>query len=140
MQNRENNPYDDIFTNISKIVEEIVKNMPEHQHARVVGYTIITRSSGEPPCVFRIGEDGQDEDSIPYELVESDTMVYITTELPADIRYAPYADIRTDSVRICVDDVETVIPMEKPIDVLHSHYRVHRGIMDIALQKIRHQQ
>jgi hypothetical protein len=138
MQNRENNPYDDIFANISKIVEEIVKNMPEHQTARIVGYTIITRGSGEPPCVFRVGDEDED-DGIPYEVVESDDTVFITAELPPDPKYAPYADIRINAVRICIDDAETTIALDHPVDIIHSYYRVHRGVMDITLRKIRQQ-
>jgi hypothetical protein len=26
--------------------------------------------------------------------------------------------------------------LEKPIDIIHSTYRVHRGVMDITLRKI----
>jgi hypothetical protein len=140
MQNRDNSPYDDIFANLSKIVEEIARNMPEHQNTRIVGYTIITRGQGETPCVFRVGDDGQEDAGIPYEVVESGDMIYITAELPPGIRYAPYADIRIDSVRICVDDFETIIDIDQAIDVIHSHYRVHRGIMDIAIRKIPHPQ
>ena len=49
MQTNPNNPYDEVFGNLSKIVEEIVRNMPEAEHARIIGYTIVTRhASGEP--------------------------------------------------------------------------------------------
>jgi HSP20 family molecular chaperone IbpA len=137
MQNKENNPYDDIFTNISKIVEEIVKNMPEHQQARVVGYTIITRGPSEPPRVFRIGGEDDDGDEIPYEVAESDDMIYITAEMPPDPQNAPYADLGAHAVRICIGDRETTIVLDHPVDVIHSHYRVHRGVMDITLKKLR---
>jgi len=140
MQNRDNNPYDEIFANLSKIVEEIVQNMPEHQNARIVGYTIITRGAGEPPFVFRAGESNQEREGIPYEVVESEDKVYITAELPPDTRYAAYADIQANAVRICSDDCETLIELERPVDVIHSHYRVHRGIMDIVLYKARPRQ
>ncbi len=136
MQNNPNNPYDDIFSNISRIVEEIIQNMPEHQHARIVGYTIITRGSNEPPAVFRIGEN-DDDDEVPYEVVESDDMIYITAKMPPDPRNAPFADIRSNSVRICVDNYETTIMLDHPVDVIHSHYRLHRGVLDITLRKIR---
>lgn len=139
MQNRDNNPYDDIFANISKIVEEIVRNMPEHQNARIIGYTIVTRGAGGQPYVFRVGEENNDDDdAIPVEMTESDDTIYITAEIPPDPKHAPYADIQVDAVRICVDDYETTVPLEHPVDVIHSHYRVHRGIMDITLRKIRH--
>jgi hypothetical protein len=39
-------------------------------------------------------------------------------------------------VRICVDNRSTTVPLEKPIDIIHSTYRVHRGVMDITLRKI----
>lgn len=138
MQNSENNPYDDIFANISKIVEEIVKNMPEHQHARIIGYTIVTRGRGEEPRVFRIGEKDDDDETLPCEVVESDDTIFVTAKIPPDPKHAPYVDIQVNAVRIFVDDYETTIPFEHPIDVLHSHYRVHRGVMDITLKKVRH--
>jgi HSP20 family molecular chaperone IbpA len=136
MQNNSSNPYDDIFSNISKIMEEIVKNMPEHQQARIVGYTIITRGSNEPPNVYRIGRDDDDEE-IPYEVVESSDMIYITAEMPPDPKNAPFADIRVNSIRICVDDRETTIVLDHPVDVIHSWYRLHRGVLDITLKKVK---
>ncbi|MDP2795905.1 MAG: hypothetical protein Q8N94_00155, partial [Methanoregula sp.] len=68
MQNNPNNPYDDVFNHLAKIVEDIVKNMPDNEHARIVGYTIISRQplDGEPG-IFRVGipvDDGE----IPYEM------------------------------------------------------------------------
>jgi hypothetical protein len=134
MQNNPNNPYDDIFQNISKIVEDIIQNMPEHQHARIIGYTIITRGSNEPPSLFRSGEHIEGDD-IPYEIVESDDTIYVTAEMPADPKNAPFADIRVTSVRICVDDKETTIVLDGPVDVIHSWYRLHRSVMDITLRK-----
>jgi HSP20 family molecular chaperone IbpA len=133
MQNNSSNPYDDIFSNISKIMEEIVKNMPEHQHARIVGYSIVTRGSNEPPAVYRIGRD--DDDEIPYEVLESEDMIYVTAEIPPDSKNAPFADIGANSVRICVDDRETTIVLSHPVDVIHSWYRLHRGLLDITLKK-----
>jgi HSP20 family molecular chaperone IbpA len=133
MQNNSGNPYDDIFSNISKIMEEIVKNMPEHQHARIVGYSIVTRGSNEPPAVYRIGRD--DDDEIPYEVVESEDMIYVTAEIPPDSKNAPFADIGINTVRICVDDRETTIVLNHPVDVIHSWYRLHRGLLDITLKK-----
>lgn len=134
----QNNPYDDIFQNISKIMEDIIRNMPEHQHAKIIGYTIITRGSNEPTVMFRTGENAQ-SDGIPYEVVESDDTIYITAEMPAEPKNAPFADIRVMSVRICVDDKETTIALDNPVDVIHSWYRLHRGVMDITLKKARRQ-
>jgi hypothetical protein len=135
MQNNSNGPYDDVFNNLAKIVEDIVKSMPDHQHARIVGYTIITRqpSSGEPE-VFR-EEIPEDDGQIPYEVTDSDDQIFITAKMPADPKNAPYADIQPTCVRISVDNTDTTILLDHPIDRIHSTYRIHRGVMDISLKK-----
>lgn len=137
MQNNPNNPYDDVFNNLAKIVEDIVKNMPDNQHARIVGYTIITRnpSSGDPD-IFRAGEPS-DDDEIPYEIVESDDMIYITATMPVDPKNAPVVDIQTKSVGISIDNRESSIILDQPVDRIHSYYRIHRGLIDITLKKAR---
>ena len=136
MQNNPNSPYDDVFNNLAKIVEDIVKNMPDNHHARIVGYTIITRhpSNGDPE-VFRSGDPGDDEE-IPYEVVESDDMIYITVTMPANPKNAPSIDIQTNNVHVCIDNRDITIMLDKPIDRIHSYYRIHRGLMDITLKKI----
>jgi HSP20 family molecular chaperone IbpA len=138
MQNNPNSPYDDVFNNLAKIVEDIVKNMPDNQHARIVGYTIITRhpSNGDPG-VFRAGETGDDEE-IPYEVVESDDMIYITATMPAHQKNAPLVDIQPDNVLIGIDNREVTIMLSQPVDKIHSYYRVHRGVMDVTLKKLKH--
>jgi hypothetical protein len=137
MQNNPNGPYDDIFSNLAKIVEDMVKNMPESQHARIIGYTIITRqpSSDDPRgCHF---DSPEDDDDIPYEVMESADQVFITAALPADPKNAPYADIEADCVRIIVDDKSVTVMLDHAVDRVHSYYRVHRGLMDITLKKVR---
>lgn len=137
MQNNPNGPYDDMFRNLAKIVEDIVKNMPEGRNARIVGYTIITRHpSSEDPRVFSF-DAAEDGDEIPYEVVESDDWIFVTATLPADIRNAPYADIGTDRVSIVADDRAVTVMLDSTVDRIHSHYRVHRGVMDIMLRKAR---
>jgi len=135
MPNNSPNPYDDVFNNMAKIVDEIVRNMPDAQHARIIGYTIVTRhASGDPKCFGSGGdEDGGD---IPYEVVETEHQIFITATIPPDVVHAPYADIQPNTVRICVDNRTTAIMLNQPIDVIHSNYRVHRGVMDISLTKI----
>lgn len=136
MQNNPNGPYDDVFGNLAKIVEEIVKNMPENQQARVIGYTIITRQAYDgDPGIFPLGQP-EDDAEIPYEIVETDEDLFITAALPADPKNAPIADIEPDRVRICVDEQVTTVMLPHPVDRIHSTYRVHRGVMDIALKKV----
>jgi len=135
MQNNPNGPYDDVFNNLAKIVEDIVKNLPESQNARIVGYTIITHHpQGGDPGMFRVGAP-EDAGEIPYEIVETEHELFITATLPADPRNAPVAEIEPDRVRICVDDQITTVMLPHPIDRIHATYRVHRGVMDISLKK-----
>jgi len=136
MQNNPNSPYDDVFNNLAKIVEDIVKNMPDNHHARIVGYTIITRhpSNGDPGH-FPAGDPGDDEE-IPYEVVESDDMIFITATMPANPKNAPSIDIQTDNVHVCIDNRDITIMLNQPIDKIHSYYRIHRGLMDITLKKV----
>jgi HSP20 family molecular chaperone IbpA len=137
MQNNPNGPYDDVFSNLAKIVEDIVRNMPESQNARIVGYTIITRQpSSDDPRVYHF-DSPEDDDDIPYEVVESDDKIFITATLPADLKNAPYADIEPDSVRIIVDDKSVTVMLDTPVDRIHSYYRVHRGLLDITLKKVK---
>jgi len=136
MQNNPNSPYDDVFHNLAKIIEDLVKNMPDSQHARIVGYTIITRHPSGDPEVFRAVENGDDDD-IPYEIVESEDMIYITAILPADLKNAPLVDIQPTSVNISIDNREMTINLNHPIDRIHSHYRIHHGMMDFTLKKVK---
>lgn len=136
MQNNPNGPYDDVFGNLAKIVEELVKNLPENQQARVIGYTIITRhASGGDPEIFSLGQP-EDDTEIPYEVVETEEDLFITAALPRDPKNAPVADIEPDRVRICVDEQVTTVMLPHPVDRIHSTYRVHRGVMDISLKKV----
>ena len=136
MQNNPNSPFDDVFHNLAKIIEDLVKNMPDSQHARIVGYTIITRHPSGDPEVFRAVENGDDDD-IPYEIVESEDMIYITAILPADLKNAPLVDIQPTSVNISIDNREMTINLNHPIDRIHSHYRIHHGMMDFTLKKVK---
>jgi hypothetical protein len=137
MQNNPNGPYDDVFSNLAKIVEDIVKNMPESQNARIIGYTIITRQpTSDDPQVYHF-DSPENDDDIPYEVLESDDQIFITAMLPADSKNAPYADIEPDCVRIIVDDKSVTIMLDNTVDRIHSYYRVHRGLMDITLKKVK---
>ena len=135
MQNNPNNPYDEVFNNLAKIVDELVRNMPEVQHARIIGYTIVTRHPSGDPAGFGTAGDN-DSGEVPYEVLETDSHIFVTAELPPDPVNAPYADIQSELVRICIDNRITVINLSQRIDVIHSTYRVHRGVMDITLRKV----
>jgi hypothetical protein len=136
MQNNPNGPYDEVFSNLAKIVEDIVRNMPESQNARIIGYTIITRQpSSDDPQVCHFDAPEQDDDEVPYEVMESEDQIFITATIPSDLKNAPYADIGTDRVRIVLDDQSVTVMLDSMVDRIHSYYRVHRGLMDITLRK-----
>lgn len=138
MQNNPNGPYDEVFKNLAKIVEDIVRNMPESQQARVIGYTIITRhTEGSDPEIYQSGIPLDDTGEVPYEVIETSEEFFITAMLPSDLKNAPTADIEPDRVLICTDENVTTVMLPHPIDRIHSTYRVHRGVMDIALKKVR---
>jgi len=132
MPNKEN-PYDDFLKSLAKLVEDIMKDLPDDEHARFIGCTIIAGgASGTPPFFPGMQENSRE---IGYEIIESDERIFITTQLPPDIKNAPYADIDPDSVRICIDDLDALIPLPVRIDVIHSFYIVRHGVMDIVLKK-----
>jgi hypothetical protein len=133
MPNKEN-PYDDFLKSLADLVEDLMKDMSdEEEGARFIGCTII---AGGPPGLTPFSGEGQDDGrEIRYEVIESEDRIFITTELPPDIKNAPYADIDPDSVRLCIDDLDELIPLPVLIDVIHSFYMVRHGVMDVVLKK-----
>jgi hypothetical protein len=127
------NPYDDFLKSLAELVEDIMKDMPHEDGAAFIGCTII---AGGPPGLNPFSGGGQGENrEIKYEVIESDDRIFITTQLPPDIKNAPYADIDPDSVRLCIDDLDERIPLPVLIDVIHSFYMVRHGVMDVVLKK-----
>jgi len=132
MPNKEN-PYDDFLESLAKLVEDIMNELPDEEHARFIGCTIIAGGTNGIPPFLQENQGSRRE--IQYEVIESEDRIFITTQLPPDIKNAPYADINPDSVRICIDDLNERIPFPIQIDVIHSFYMVRHGVMDIVLKK-----
>ncbi len=65
-------------------------------------------------------------------------MIYITATMPAHQKNAPLVDIQPDNVLIGIDNREVTIMLSQPVDKIHSYYRVHRGVMDVTLKKLKH--
>jgi hypothetical protein len=135
MPNSPNGPYDDVFSNLAKIVEDIVRNMPDHQNARILGYTIITRHPAAGGQEIYTSGAPDDDGEIPYEVTESDDTLFITAEVSPCHGGAPYASIQKDKVLIAAGDKCLEIDLPGPIDVIQSNYRVRRRVMDITLVK-----
>jgi hypothetical protein len=127
------NPYDELLKQLAKMVEEIVKNLPDQEHTRFIGCTIISGNVSGPSQVYPAGDD----DEITYEVIESDERIFITARLPAGMPSLAYADIRPDSIVIHAGDREATVVLETPADLIHSYYRVRHGVMDIVVSKVR---
>lgn len=128
-----NSPYDDFLKNLARMVEDIVRNMPEGEGARFVGYTIIAGNNGEAPQIIHIGKTPREE--IEYEVIEDENYLFITGSLPPASQFAAYADISTDAVTIVVGEKRASIHLDTKIDVIHSFYQVRHGVIDIILKK-----
>jgi hypothetical protein len=111
----QSNPYDEFLKNLARMVEDMIRNMPENEGTHFVGYTIIAGNTGDLPRI------------IPN--------IFITGRLPPQSKSAAYADISTDSVTIVVGEKKASIPFESPIDIIHSFYQVRHGVIDIVLKK-----
>jgi hypothetical protein len=120
---------------IARIVEEIVKNLPDQENARFIGCTIISGTNSDAPKIFHVRSGKPPE--ISYEVIESDDRIFITALIPPEVPALAYADIKPDAVHIRAGNLQATIALQKPIDVIHSFYRVRHGIMDIVLSKPR---
>jgi len=135
MTEGEDNAGDELLRSISCIVEEFIRRMPGVGGKTVAGYVLVPRGPSKPPVIFRVIGDGDDR-RLQYESIESDNFVYITVGLPKETESCAWVDITRDAVRIFIGERVATILLEHPADVVHSHYRVHRGVLDITLRKI----
>lgn len=127
------NPYDDFLKNLARMVEDMIREMPDADGVRFVGCTIIAGNPGDVPQVIHMGKSPVEE--IEYELVEDENYVFVTGKLPPQSPGAAYADIAPDQVTIIVGEKKAVIPLGEKIDVIHSFYQVRHGVIDIILRK-----
>ena len=135
MIKKQDNPPEDIYTDLKEIVEEIIRHVPGHERARIIGYTIIPPAPFLPPVAFRIiGDDGY---RLAYETIESDDSVFITARLPPGTSVPVYVEILQGAVRIYLDERAATISTNFPVDVTHSHYSVRNGVLDIVLMKLK---
>ena len=128
-----NDPPDDFLRNLAKMVEDIIRMIPDHERGQVIGYTIIAGRQGEAPRIVHFGNEQQEETE--YEVIEDDSYIFVTATIPAGSRYAAYADISPDAVTIVIGDIRTTIPLKSRIDVIHSFYQVRNRVIDIVLKK-----
>jgi hypothetical protein len=132
MPNSEN-PYDEMLKKIAKMVEELLRNLPQEENARIIGCTIIT--NGGSPHFARNPRFDSEESHIPIEVIDSPDMLFVTARLPSTLHTAPYADITADSLHIVVNERRIPVPVSCQIDVIHSFYQVRHDVLDIIIRK-----
>ena len=125
------NPYDDIFKNLARMMEDLLKYFPTQASSHVVHYTIIAEP-GEAPRVFQ--ESLEELEEVPYETIETEECIYITAEIESDDGEAR-VEIGPRSVTIWEKDGETTIDIECDIDPDRSSYNIHHGILDVVCYK-----
>jgi HSP20 family molecular chaperone IbpA len=133
---KQDNPYDAIFPALTEILAEIIRNVPDHQRVRVTGFFLVSPGSSTPPMVFRLVGEGERR-RLPYEVIESDNFIFITARLPSDLKSTPHVEIMQDALHVFVDERVAVIMIQTPVDVIHSHFTVHHGVLDVTLKKIK---
>lgn len=127
------NPYDEFIRNLARMVEDLLKNMPDEDLTHIIGCTIITGNGPNKPHV--IFNSGRQSDEITFEVIEGPDRVFVTANLPAVMNSAPYADITPDSLHIVVNEKRTRVDLPCKVDVIHSFYHVRHGVIDIVLKK-----
>ncbi len=131
------NSDDETFRNLARLLEHLLRSLPQPEPGQVVGFTVMTGAGMvNAPGDGRF-EPGTSEDErvIEYECVEGRDEVYVTARVPADLRTAPYVDILPHQIRIVMDDQVTEIDLPVPIDIRHSFYQVRHGVMDVSCRK-----
>jgi len=136
MIKNQDNPPGDLSAGLSEIVEEIIRRMPRHGRAHIIGYAFIPPGLSVPPVAFRVIGDG-DGYRLPFEMIESDNAVFITASLPPGTRIPPRVGIMQDVVRIFFNDRAATIRLRFPVDVTRSYYSIRNGILDITITKLK---
>ncbi len=127
-----NNPYDEMFKNIARLMERILSEMPL-QDPKIIGFTIV---SGSPEGAYPDPSGESEDEGSDVEVVEGDDCIYITAEVDARAQGAPYVTFQPDSVTLCTGgEEETIIDLDCEIDVLHSFYNVQHGVIDAVCRK-----
>ncbi|MBN2734960.1 MAG: Hsp20/alpha crystallin family protein [Methanomicrobiaceae archaeon] len=131
-----NEPNDDVFRNLAKVMEEIISSLPLDENARFVGCTIIS-GHGEEPRIFQLDESAIPErKELEFEVIEGPDKVYITAEMPSDVKTMPNVDVQPEMVRICVDDNEKTIKLPCMVYAGQSSLKITNGVLDIVCDKL----
>ncbi|MDE4907552.1 Hsp20/alpha crystallin family protein [Methanogenium marinum] len=127
-----NEPYDDVFRNLAKAMEEMIRNLPGDEPPRFIGCTIIS-GSGDDGRIFHMDDF---EDEFDYDLVEDSGFFYITLELSGDESSAPRVEFRDQEVRVTIEGREFDIPLSAPIHQGQGRFGIKNGVLDIICPKL----
>lgn len=127
-----NNTDDRSYRDLARLLEHLIRNLPSPEPGQVVGFTVMTGAVPDGPQVFGFAEDTGE---IDYELTEGQDEIFVTLDVPSDLRTAPYVDIQAQQIRIMLDDQVIEVTMPVPIDVRHCYYQVRHGVMDVQCRK-----
>ncbi len=134
MIKKQDTPPDDIYAALSELVEEIIRHFSEQGRPRIIGYTILSPGPSLPPVPYRVTIDG-DCHRLPYESIDTDTVLFITAQLPPGVSNPPHVRIMEGAVRIFLDNRVATIRAKFPVDVPGSHFSVRNGVIDIVVRK-----
>lgn len=135
MIKKQDNPPDDLYAALSEVVEEIIRHFSEQGRPRVIGCTVLSPGPSLPPVPFGLTGDG-DRHRLPYESIETDQVLFITAQLPPDVRNPPNVRIMENAARVFLDNRVATILVKFPVDVPGSHFSVRNGVIDIVVRKL----
>ncbi|MHC1626230.1 MAG: alpha-crystallin domain-containing protein [Methanoculleaceae archaeon] len=126
------NPYDEFVQNFTKILEDLIKQLPVDRTPNFVGCTIITGpgSHTSPP-----GENTGKNADEDYEIIETNDRIFISLELEPDIPGPPEIHFHEGGVTITIGDEEDDIDLDCAIDTASSFYTIQNGVLDIICYK-----
>jgi len=127
-----NNPYDEFVQNFTRIMEDLIEQLPAERTPNFVGCTIIT-GSGDPASPPH--DEGGTESDENYEVIETGDRVFISTEIPPDISDSPRVLFRDRGVTLVLEGEEEEIDLEYSIDTDSSFYTVQNSVLDIICYK-----
>lgn len=125
-------PNDDVFRNLAKAMEEMIRNMPGDEPPRFIGCTIIS-GSGDDGRIFHMDDF---EDDFDYDIVEDSGYFYITLELSGEESTAPSVEFLEREVRVTIDGREFEVPLSAPIHQEECRFGIKNGVMDIICRKL----
>jgi HSP20 family molecular chaperone IbpA len=127
-----NEPNDDVFRNLAKAMEEMIRNLPGNEPPRFIGCTIIS-GSGDDGRIFHMDEY---EDEFDYDLVEDSGFFYITLELSGEESSAPRVEFRDQAVQVTIDGRDYDVPLSAPIHQGQCRFGIKNGVLDIICPKL----